>query len=75
MGLSQHVHPELTAKVQEYVSVGTVEPVEIQRLLKHHVNSYMCAGNLPNLSDRAYYPSLDVKNHIARAESITALSN
>ena len=32
MGLSQRVHPELIAKIQEYVSIGTVEPVEVQRL-------------------------------------------
>ena len=75
MGLSQRVHPELIAKIQEYVSIGTVEPVEVQRLLKHHVNHYMCAGNLPNPNDRAYYPSLtDVKNHIARAKRALQLS-
>lgn len=63
MGLSQRVHPELIAKIQEYVSIGTVEPVEVQRLLKHHVNHYMCVEN------KAYYPSLDdVKNHIAKAK-------
>ena len=75
MGLSQRVHPELIAKVQEYVSIGTVEPVEVQRLLKHHVNHYMCVGNLPDPNDRAYYPSLtDVKNHIARAKRALQLS-
>ena len=75
MGLSQRVHPELIAKIQEYVSIGTVEPVEVQRLLKHHVNHYMCAGNLPNPNDRAYYPSpTDVKNHIARAKRALQLS-
>ena len=35
----------------------------------------MCAGNLPNPNDRAYYPSLtDVKNHIARAKRALQLS-
>ena len=43
MGLSQRVHPEIIAKIHELVSVGTIEPVEVQRLLKHHVNHYnMC---------------------------------
>ena len=37
MGFSQRVHPELIAKIQEFVSIGTVDPVEVQRLLKHHV--------------------------------------
>jgi hypothetical protein len=75
MGLSQRVHPQLIAKVQEYVSIGTVEPVEVQRLLKHHVNHYMCVGNMPDPNDRAYYPSLvDVKNHIARAKRALQLS-
>ena len=69
MGLSQRIHPELIAKVREYVSNGTIEPVEIQQLLRHHVNNYMCAGNLSYPNDRAYYPSLiDVKNHVARAK-------
>ena len=62
MGLSQRIHPELIAKVREYVSNGTIEPVEIHQLLRHHVNNYMCAGNLSYPNDRAYYPSLiDVK--------------
>ena len=59
MGLSQRVHPEIIAKIHELVSIGTVEPVEVQRLLKHHVNHYMCPGNLPDPNDRAYFPSLD----------------
>ena len=46
--LSQRVHPEIIAKIHELVSIGTVEPVEVQRLLKHHVNHYMCSGNLPD---------------------------
>ena len=67
--------PELIAKVQELVSIGTVEPVEVQRLLKHHVDHYMCAGNLPDPYDRAYYPCLDdVKNHIAKAKRALQLS-
>ena len=52
MGFAQIVHPELIAKVRELVSIGTVEPVEVQRLLKHHVDHYMCAGNLPDPNDR-----------------------
>ena len=54
MGFSQRVHPEVIAKIQEFVSIGTIEPVEVQHLLKHHVKHYMFVGNLP---DRAYYPS------------------
>ena len=57
LGLSQRVHPVFVAKVQELVhAAGTTDPVEVQRLLKHHVHHYMCTGNLPNLTDRAYYP-------------------
>ena len=75
MGLSQRVHPELIAKIHELVSIGTVKPVEVQRLLKHHVNHYMCAGNLPDPNDRAYFPSLDdIKNHIAKATRALQLS-
>ena len=69
MGFSQRVHSELIAKIQEFVSIGTVEPVEVQCLLKHHVKHYMCVGNLPDPNDKAYYPSLDdIRNHIAKAK-------
>jgi len=75
MGLAQRVHPKLIAKIQELVSIGTVEPIEVQRLLKHHVNHYMCAGNLPDPNDRAYYPCLDdIKNHIAKAKRALQIS-
>ena len=75
MGFSQRIHPELIAKIQELVSIGMVEPVEVQRLLKHHVNHYMCCGNLPDPNDRAYYPCLDdIKNHIAKAKRALQLS-
>ena len=75
MGFSQRVHPELITKIQEFVSIGTVEPVEVQRLLKHHVKHYMCVGNLPDPNDRAYYPSLDdIRNHIAKAKRALQLS-
>ena len=29
MGFSQRVHPELIAKIQEFVSIGTVDPIEV----------------------------------------------
>ena len=75
MGFSQRVHPELIVKIQEFVSIGTVEPVEVQRLLKHHVKHYMCVGILPDSNDRAYYPSLDdIRNHIAKAKRALQLS-
>lgn len=75
MGLSQRVHPEIIAKIHELVSIGTIEPVEVQRLLKHHVNHYMCSGNLPDPNDRAYYPCLeDIKNHIGKAKRALQLS-
>ena len=76
MGLSQRVHPELIAKIQELVSIGTVEPVEIKRLLKHHAKHYMmCANNMPDPNDRAYFPTLDdINNHIARAKRVLQLS-
>ena len=75
MGFAQRVHPELITKIQELVSIGTVEPVEVQRLLKHHVDHYMFAGNLPDPCDRAYYPCLDdIKNHLAKAKRSLQLS-
>ena len=75
MGLSQRVHPEIIAKIHELVSIGTIEPVEVQRLLKHHVNHYMCAGSLPDQNDRAYFPCLDdIKNHIGKAKRALQLS-
>lgn len=56
VGLSQRIHPEIIANIHELVSIGTVEPVEVQRLLKHHINHYMCARSLPDPNDRAYFP-------------------
>ena len=74
-GLSQRVHPELLAKIQELVHASTTDPVEIQRLLKHHVHHYMCTGNLPNPTDRAYYPTLDdIRNHVSKAKRAMQLS-
>ena len=71
MGLTQRVHPELIAKVQELVSAGTSDPVELQRLLKHHVHNYMCPGNLPDPKYRAYYPTLDdIRNHVSKQRKL-----
>ena len=65
----------MIAKIQEFVSIGTVDPIEVQRLLKHHVQHYMCVRNLPDPNDRAYYPSLDdIRNHIAKAKRALQLS-
>ena len=70
------MHPELIAKIQELVLIGTVEPLEFKRLLKHHAKYYiMCANNMPDLNDRAYFPTLDdINNHIARAKTVLQLS-
>lgn len=61
MWLSHWVHPLQIAKIHELVSIGTVEPIEVQRLLKHHVKHYtmLCAENMPDPNDRAYFPTLD----------------
>ena len=69
MGLSQRIHPELINKIQELVCAGTTEPIEIKELLKHHVHHYMCAEQLPDPNDRAYYPTIeDIRNHINKAK-------
>ncbi len=38
MGLSQRVHPELIAKIQELVVAGIID--EVQKLLNNHVHHY-----------------------------------
>ena len=48
MGFSQKVHPELINKIQELVCAGITDPMEMKRLLKHHVHHYMCAEHLPD---------------------------
>ena len=69
MGLSQKIHPELINKIQELVSAGTTDAMEMKRLLKHHVNHYMCTDHLPDPNDRAYYPNMeDIRNHINKAK-------
>ena len=77
MGLSQRIHPDLISKIHELVSIGTVEPIEVERLLKHHVKHYMTLNNgvMPDPNDRAYFPTLyDIKNHISRAKKALQLS-
>ena len=35
----------------------------------------MCTGNLPNLTDRAYYPkAVDIRNHISKVKRALQLS-
>ena len=43
--------------------------MEIKKLLKHHAKHYMCAEQLPDPNDRAYYPLIeDIRNHINKAK-------
>ena len=75
MGLSQKVHPEIIAKIHELVHASMIDPVEVQRLLKHHVHHYICTNQLPDCNDRAYYPSIDdIGNHINKAKRAMRLS-
>ena len=76
MGFSQRIHPELIAKIQEMVSAGITDAVQVQRLLRHHVYHYMCVSNpLPDPNDRAYHPAIDdIRNHINRARQVLKLS-
>ena len=53
MGLSQRIHSELINKIQELVCVGTTEPMEVKKILKHHVHHYMCAEQLPDPNDKS----------------------
>ena len=68
MGLSQWIHP-LVCKIQELVSVGITNVVEVQRLLRHHVYKYMCTDN-PH--DQSYHPAVD--SNIFRAKQALKLS-
>ena len=69
MGFSQRIYPELITKIQELVHAGITEPIQIQRLLKHHVRHSMCPEQLPSFNDRAYYPTMDdIRNHINKAK-------
>ena len=75
MGLSQRIHPALVCKIQELVSVGITDIVEVQRLLRHHVYKYMCTDNPPDPHDRSYHPAVDdIRNHIFRAKQALKLS-
>lgn len=75
MGFSQRIHPELISKIQELVSAGITDAVEVQRLLRHHVHHYMCTTDLPDPNDRAYYPVIDdIRNHVSRAKQALKFS-
>lgn len=78
MGFSQRVHPELIIKIHELVHAGITDAIQIKRLLKHHVQHYMCPHKLPSINDRAYYPTMDdIRNHInkSKKEMQLAISN
>ena len=75
MGFSQRIHPELITKIQELVHADITEPIQIQRLLKHHVRHSMCPEQLPSFNDQAYYPTMDdIRNHINKAKKEMQLS-
>ena len=45
MDISQRVHPQLISKIQQLVASGITNAVEMQRLLKNHVQQHLCTGN------------------------------
>ena len=75
-GMAQRVHPSIIQKIHALVLEGMVEPLEAQRHLKHYVQHYiLCASELPNSLDRAYYPDIqDIRNHINTAKRNLQLS-
>ena len=74
-GMAQRVHPSIIQKIHALVLEGMVEPLEVQRHLKHYVQHYLCASELPDSLDRAYYPDIqDIRNHINTAKRSLQLS-
>ena len=74
-GYAQRIHPKLIEKIYELVSEGITDTQEVKRALKHYTLNVLCPEQKPELTDRAYYPpSVDIRNHIYKAQQACQLS-
>ena len=67
-GVSRSWHPDVRAKLTNLLMDGIREPDEMMSLLKHYVETNLCATytTKPNADDRRYYPlRTDIRNAIA----------
>ena len=65
---SRSWHPDVRAKLTSFLIDGIREPDEMMTLLKHYVETDLCAMYTakPNADDRRYYPlRTDIRNAIA----------
>ena len=68
-------HSKVIEKIHELVLEGVIDPLEVQRHLKHYVRHSLCGEQPPDVLDRAYYPELqDIRNHINKAKRSIQLS-
>ena len=73
--MAQRVHPKIVDKIHELVLEGVIDPLEVQRHLKHYVRHSLCSEQPPDVLDRAYHPELqDIRNHINKAKRSIQLS-
>ena len=57
------------------MSEGITDTLEVKRSLKHYTTHFLCTTQKPELTDRAYFPtSIDIRNHIYKAEKACQLS-
>ena len=66
--VSRSWHPDVRAKLTSLLMDGIREPDEMTNLLKHYVETDLCATytTKPNADDRRYYPlRTDIRNAIA----------
>ena len=74
-GYAQRIHPKLIEKINELVSEGITDTQEVKRALKHYTLHMLCPEQKPELTDRSYYPtSVDVRNHVYKAQQACQLS-
>ena len=75
VAMAQRVHPKIVDKIHELVLEGVIDPLEVQRHLKHYVCHSLCSEQPPDILDRAYHPELqDIRNHINKAKQSIQLS-
>ena len=75
VAMAQRVHQKIVDKIHELVLEGVIDPLEVQRHLKHYVRHSLCSEQPPDVLDRAYHSELqDIRNHINKAKRSIQLS-
>jgi len=74
-GISQ-IDPDLITTIDKYVKEGETSTRQMKRLLKIHVKDMFGDTNVPDPSNKRFYPRMEtIRNHISRSRRKLCLSN